>query len=584
MGDAMTLIAGLGLGTGVEYQSPLRMPAPANPAAESSPGRDLPDRSTLLERAGPERTAIYTLVRKVIDGLDEVAPWDLLYAPAEDRGDLSRLVCAFMELVEAVPDRVGQLIQSLRSSGMGEQEVEDVDFFFSGIHGMVASDLGRLRVKLAELEGCDESSPAQRAYLCEITADIKGKYTSAVMGAAASLIAEGLWDGIEVEPLLFPEKAAEFQRNDALVSAIDDILSTIEQLPSEVPFPRLMECWRCGERLDRYILADLDRLKSQLGMLLRVSNRRALYSGDFHQIHRRESQLSERLNELESLHRSTWRGSSRDVPPESYERLVQLLLEVSAIIDVDILQRLIGEESCKDLRAVVVAERARGAGSKMGASLSAGLRGLVPLLAEDDLATYFAALRGAVLKRLSLRMMEDGESVESKAGVGDEPSGEVSLQEPVLPVAAGTPVSPSVPEAPTSPLAAAGRKGEQESLSKARARLSELRSTSNPSWKGFLMVERLLSKQGRIPPRMFGLALPFIEELSADLLPLLSEVADFPPSLVERMSKRCRYLRRIEVTPSALQREIPKALRELSSDLEESTAKVTELVVNRSVF
>jgi len=367
------------------------------------------------------------------------------------------------------------------------------------------------------------------------------------------------------------------------VAAIDDILATIDALPDEVPFTRMMECWRRRERLDRYILADLDRLKSQLGMLLRVSSRRALYSGDFHQIHRRESQLSERLNELESLHRSTWRGSSRDVPQASYERLVQLLLEVAAIIDVDILQRLIGEESCKDLRAVVVSERARGGGSKMGASLPKGLRGLVPLLAEDDLATYFGALRGAVLKRLSLRLMEDAEGGESTAGVGDEPSGEIGLPESLSAPFAEAPVLPSPPE-PSSEAHPAGRRGEMEGLSKARARLSELRSTTNPSWKGFLMVERLLSKQGRIPPRMFGLALPFIEELAADLLPLLSEVADFPQNLVERMNKRCTYLRQIEVTPSALQREIPKALRELSSDLEESTAKVTELVVNRSVF
>ena len=82
-------------------------------------------------------------------------------------------------------------------------------------------------------------------------------------------------------------------------------------------------------------------------------------------------------------------------------------------------------------------------------------------------------------------------------------------------------------------------------LTAARDYLTALRSTTNPSWKGFLMVERMLSRHGRIPPRMFGLAAPLIDELIRKLIPLLEQVArldDFPRSTVEKLRSGCQEL------------------------------------------
>jgi hypothetical protein len=570
------------------------MPASSTSANDVSLCELPPDRESLLDRAGSQRRAIYDTVRGIVAGLEEVASWEVLYAPPTDGAALARLVRSLLELVDGVPEKIQALVEELESAGLDSQSLEDVDFFFGGIHGMVAADLQRLRTKLEELEDHFQSTAAQRAYLCEIAADIKGKYGSAVMGAASSLITEGLWNSVQAEPILFPEKAAEFQRNEALVQAIDDVRSTIELLPRSLPFADLLEGWRRHERLDRYVLADLDRLKSQLGMLLKASNRRALYSGDFHQIQRREGLLSERLNELEALHRSTWTEGKDAVPSATYERLAQLVLEVAAIIDVAILQELIGGRRCRDLRAVVTTERARGGPSEMGASLPDGLRDLVPLLAEDDLVTYFGALRGAVLKRLSLKAdteaesrsrvetqprptpsepvaSEDGEVLSAIDPDGAEAERELEVEEPEA----------------EQPASASRVSGSMAALAAARDCLSAMRSTTNPSWKGFLMVERMLTRHGRIPPRMFGLAAPLIEELWTRLIPLLEEVArcdDFPQSTVEKLRAGCSDLRQGDVSSATLERTIPRALRTISEALEESTAKITELVVNRSVF
>ena len=66
---------------------------------------------------------------------------------------------------------------------------------------------------------------AEGTHLCEIAADLKGKYASAMMGAAASLVGQGLYNGVELEPVLFLEKAEEFHSARELVERlIDDAL------------------------------------------------------------------------------------------------------------------------------------------------------------------------------------------------------------------------------------------------------------------------------------------------------------------------------------------------------------------------
>src|SRR5262249_48132849 len=145
-------------------------------------------------------------------------------------------------------------------------------------------------------------TPVEGQLLCELAADLKGKYTSSLMGAAANLIGEGVWDGVELEPVLFPEKAEEFRQTKELAVALREAIAAIRPLPEQIPSADLLERWQRGRRVDQYALADLATLRGKIGRLLRERSRRALYSGDYHQISRREVLLSARINELERLH------------------------------------------------------------------------------------------------------------------------------------------------------------------------------------------------------------------------------------------------------------------------------------------
>ncbi|HYN19789.1 MAG TPA: hypothetical protein VE078_02435, partial [Thermoanaerobaculia bacterium] len=546
------------------------------PVSSTSPSprlRPTPSsREEILRQVGPGRIAVYEMVRACVDELEGTAPWRLLYYPPEEREAFFGILDDLIQLIESIPKRVATALTKIPA---GEPESddeptrEDVRFMFSGIHRMVAHDLKRLENTLTPVrERGPEALPTldERQLLCELSADLKGKYGSSMMGAAASLIAQGLWNGVEIEPILFPEKAEEFRTTRELVDLLRELLQAIKQLPEQVHFSELVAGWQQGIRADQYALADLPSLRGRLAKLLKQRTRRALYSGDYHQISRREILLSERINELETLHQKTWtttdHGGGQDVSP-AYDRLVQLTLEMAAVLDVTLLKGLIGEKKVESLRSRVIAAKNRPAptASKPGA----GLDSLIPLLAEDDLRIFLELLLGAVLRRASLSVILK----EAAAREATAPAAEWKLPPPIpeyspAPPAparkgrrseASIPPPPSpIPEpdlemwtpsldpldfalpelGPPSPMPAmpamaelAPRPNLRPALKGVSELLNELLAPANANLSSFKMTQRLLSKHARIPAAMFQSTYPYLKDIHERLLPALKEITPF---------------------------------------------------------
>jgi hypothetical protein len=329
----------------------------APPAQLSSPPAD---REDILTQTGPARLGVYLLVRACVNDFERMAPWKLLYYPPEDPAELLGMVSALLDTIRGVPKRVDAVLHTLPSDEATPEDEptrDDVSFLFRGIHHMVANDLKRLETALTPLRSGLGAlpTPAEGTHLCEIAADLKGKYASAMMGAASSLVGQGLYNGVELEPVLFPEKAEEFHSARELVERLRDATESIQKLSAHLSLPELLERWRRQERVDLYALADLPSLRGKLGKLLQEKNRRALYSGDYHQISRREMLLSERITELERLHLQTWttpRGAE-DLSG-AYDRMAQLVLEIAAILDANLLKELLGEKQVNGLRGRAV--------------------------------------------------------------------------------------------------------------------------------------------------------------------------------------------------------------------------------------
>jgi len=336
----------------------------AVPAGISAPPARLAtppaDREAILTQTGPARLGVYLLVRACVNDFERVAPWKLLYYPPEDPAELLGMVSALLDTIRGVPKRVDAVLHTLPSdeaAGEDEPTRDDVSFLFRGIHHMVANDLKRLETALTPLRSGLGAlpTPAEGTRLCEIAADLKGKYASAMMGAAASLVGQGLYNGVELEPVLFPEKADEFRSARELVERLREATQAIQKLPAHLPFADLLERWRRQERVDLYALADLTILRAHLGKLLQEKNRRSLYSGDYHQISRREMLLSERVTELERLHLQTWtRPRGAEDLSAAYARMAQLALEISTVLDANLLKELIGEKQVNGLRGRAV--------------------------------------------------------------------------------------------------------------------------------------------------------------------------------------------------------------------------------------
>jgi hypothetical protein len=531
--------------------------APAQPRLASPPAT----REAVLGRVGTVKRGVYTLVRQCVDDFEKAAPWQLLYYPPEDPAGLLALSGGLITAIKVVPKKVEVLLRALPAeSGRDEPAREDIGFLLHGIHRMVAHDVKRLEGALAALRERAAASPLsleEGQRLCELSADLKGKYSSALMGAAASLIGEGQWNGVELEPVLFPEKAEEFRCTRELVTSLLDAVAAIKQLPEQVPFAQLVERWQQGARVDQYALADLPSLRGKLGRLLKERSRRALYSGDYHQISRREVLLSERINELERLHQQTWATHGAGAPPDLAPvcaRLVQLTYEMAAVLDAQILKALLGEKKVNGLRGRAVTAK--------GQSLNPpaeGVDALVPLLAEDDLRIFFEMLLTAVQRRASLSVHEAAAEQAAAPAVSPRPSPPAEdLLAPLPDFSIEIPPPPRpTPPRPADPGAA---------FERLRARLAELQSPENANWSSFRLTQRLIEKHARLPVAMFRSIHPFLHEIAEGLVPDLKIVAPYQNLTMDavlRLESVCRELCAGDVAPAQLADEVPRKLERI---------------------
>lgn len=605
-------------------------------------------REEVLTQVGPARLVVYDMVRESVDDFEKTAPWKLLYYPPEEPEAFVALMDGLLRLIQGIPKRVAAALSKLPkgsddgSESDDEPTREDVRFMFSGIHHMVEHDLNRVEKTLAPLRERGPGVPAtpeERQLLCELSADLKGKYASSMMGAAASLIAQGLWNGVELEPVLFPEKAEEFRNTRELVDLLQEVAAAIKQLPEQVHFSELVSGWQRGIRADQYALADLPSLRGKIAKLLKERTRRALYSGDYHQISRREILLSERINELETLHQRTWstteHGGGQDLAP-TYARLVQLTLEMAAILDVTILKELIGDKKVEGLRARVTAARSRPAPT--ASTPGQGLDSLIPLLAEDDLRIFLELLLGAVMRRASLSVtMREPEpapppppppptakpkahkpapapkpapppepeveewklpppipdyEVGVPAWVAPEPA---PIPEPTVEMWTSTSTAmdwvqnepePPPPPPPSSPPPsamddfAAPRANLRPALKAVSDLLNDLLAPANPNLSSFKMTQRLLSKHARIPAAMFQSTLPYLKEVQERLVPALKEITPFrgiTDEAVKKLEGYCVDLRRPNPSPAELKDDVPKKMERLVRFLEALRAAVPVL-------
>jgi hypothetical protein len=573
------------------------------PAARPAPSGATPvDRDALLAQASRPRLAIYELVRRCLDDFERVAPWSLLYYPPEEAGALVAMVDALIGVIEDVPQRIAGVLGEFPEEeipGSSEPIREDVDFLFSGIHSMVKHDLKRLESTVVPFRtpGATPPSAEESLRLCEQSADLKGKYASALMGATASLLSEGSWNGVEIEPVLFPEKAEEFRGTRELVDNLRAVLTAIRQLPESVPFRDLLDRWKQSQRVDPYGLADLATLRGRIGSLLRERNRRALYSGDYHQIRKREMQIADRLSELEVLHRKTWSVSAREAANDLaaiHTRLERLVLEIAAVLDVELLKGLIGDKQVLSLRARLTSGGAR------PSSRSGPQDSLLPLLAEDDLRIFFEMLLGSVTRRACLHVAPPAPAEETASPevapatvVEAPPLAPPPLPEPTVelfpieaalppPIPPFAPVIPGEPKrpaqsrpAPAAPPAALPipipPRDLRPLLDRIRIRLVDLQSPGNPHWNEFRMTQRLISKKARIPAAMFQSIHPFVRQILEELVPDLRDLAPYgqiTQEVVRKLAVNCLAVLEPDLTPAQIKDEVPVRLERLLRFLE----------------
>ena len=534
------------------------------------------DREDLLARVGAERRHVFALVSRLVEELDTAAEWEALYFPPDATDEFLAMLERLIRVVDGIPARVRATIEDLQQLALDDETrgtLEEAEFYFSGIHGMCAHDLERLRTMLAGHAETVAEGPiaAARNYLCEVAADLKGKYAGALMGATASVVAEGLWSGVAVEPVLFPAKAEEGPRNEALLAALRRALSAIRELPEQIPFEHLIERWRAGARVDPYALADLATFRGILGQLLKRGTRRALYSGDYHQIQWRERAISDRIADLEAAHLRTWAEipQSAEASAETYRQLVRVTLEIAALLDLDLLERLAGRPAVGALRATV----SGGGGERP--PVDPGLDTLVPLLATEDLETFLELLLGAVLKRATFAPVAAVERETRAAAEAAEILPEAPVPHPLLPEplpraaepqrsaepAASAPPPPLQRLVPQGAAAAVERGGSpREVLQQLDATLGALLAHENPDRSAVRMLQRLLERHSRIPPSMVHAAHPFLYSVLNELVPGLEAAAALglvPATARDRLVETCTALTDRWLTPQQMVSEVP---------------------------
>ncbi len=509
-----------------------------------------------------------------------------------------------------------------------KETLSNIQFYFDGIRAMTAGDIEKLQARLGTIRQSDPEtvSGQDRVFTCEISADLKGKYTSAMMGAAANLIADGHFDGAVVEPALFPEKAAESERNDLLVHTLQEVLDSIRKLPEEVPLYDIVETWREGRRVDRYALTHLYGFLSSLGKLMKESSRRALYSGDYHQIQLREGRLSDRINQLNMLHNRSWEVvQEEDQTIQSlYPQMVDKAIEIAAVLDVELLKKLTGSEMVRQLLEIVSieGENRRTVDIRLGRESEPDYRtpqstllrekvplriqSVIPLLYDEDLQTFLELLLGSVSKRASFAAKQRQLAAEAaRAGaakleappeetpepievnddftfsfLSDDEPGATSEVSPMgvtpLPPSPATAPSPAPPPA----LSLGAQKLEViENLQKSLRDLLE----PNSSRKAFDLVHRLLEQKGMVPLPMLQSILPFLEALTDTLVPQLVDVSaqgDLPITYQSELIQYCRDLSRRDLSPRNMKQEVlskMEGLLRLLSDIEAVTEEIADV-------
>ncbi|MEO1367357.1 MAG: hypothetical protein AAFX50_09285, partial [Acidobacteriota bacterium] len=448
-------------------------PSPTATAATKA----LPSQEELLAEGGEAKALIYRAVRQILNDLEQAAPWDSLYYPPANTEDFLRMTDLLILVIEGLPERVEKLTAKLEALDAPEEMVGDFEFFFHGIHTSVEQELTKLKALLASFQQAaprEEPTPDERDFSCELSADLKGKYSSSIMGASASLIAEGgPWRGVEIEPILYPEKAQEFERNEKLVQTLSEVTENIQNLLEQVPLAELVASWSQGQRVDQYALTALYSLLGNLGKLMREDSRRALYSGDYHQIQRREALLAARVNELTTLHNTTWGTVPPGLglkPEDAYPRMVQAATELATVLSSDILKKIIGEKQVVDLFNVVMLEKEANASVDRWRSghqiqphrsrerIPSELHSLIILLYDEDLNTFLELLLGSVLKRASLTVRKEVEDAPSPKemeemleALGEAPAPPSPVSPPPTPPPAASPPPPAAPPPAAEP-------------------------------------------------------------------------------------------------------------------------------------
>ncbi len=479
----------------------------------------------ILAAVTPARRALYAIARRAIDAVERAAPWGLLYYPPDDlaelAGRLADLVAEIRAMPLAIAERLGDFPEQAEEGG--DPAREEVRFFYDAVTDMVEREVTRLESWISSRPATGDVAAAAES-ACELAADLKGKFVSAMIGASAALIAQGRWPGLSVELALFPERGEEFHRSRDLAEALNELAATLAEVRERVPVGRWLGRWRAGARVDQYALADLVALRAKVGSLLREPLRRALYSGDYHQIRLREVMLTERVDELERLHLGSWRLSAagaaeaivRDLP-----RLETLALEIAALLDAVWFAELVGPGNAAALRMA-------GARAREGRD-----RALAALLARDDLKVFVQMLAGAVNRRAAVALDETHPGVTRAAGAASPPARAAETREPAATQAAGHPSAGAL-------------------VAVLRTNLAALRDPQNPRWRDFRMVHRLLVRQGRVPVTMLSAALPLVREIERDVLPGLRRLTPYrglSPEVVARLGESCDALLGIAYRP-----------------------------------
>lgn len=488
-----------------------------------------------------------------------------------------------------------------------KQILGNVQFYFEGIHAMTTGDIAKLQQRIEFFRTADGAglSAQERVFTCEISADLKGKYSSAIMGAAANLIGEGRWNGAEVEPVLFPEKAAEFARNEQLVETLKEVLESIRRLSEEVPLIDLVACWEGRRRVDRYALTHLYGFLGNIGKLMKESSRRALYSGDYHQVQLRENRMSNRINELNMLHTRTWEVLDDTDPniQDAYPKMVDKAVELAAIVDVELLKKMIGDTSVRLLLEIVSieGEKRRELDVRLGHEQDADYRtpesialrqrlperqhGLVELLYDEDLHTFLELLLGSVQKRASFSIRQRPEAAGEEPAAAGVAAAAEERPEPAMSFKDLSVLDREPPAAVEAQSGAGKRQDENAKLAvleTLRSSLEEITSVANPHRKSFDLVHRLLTQKGMIPPSMLQSILPFLESLTDRLVPELTEVSaqgDIPITYQSELMQYCRDLARRDLTPLAMKTDVlnnMEGLQRLLADIEAITLEMID--------